>query len=192
MRLFVALRVPDDVRANLAGVMGDFQRADRALKWIRPEQLHITLKFIGGLSAEKLPAVRLALGTVSCANRVELAFRRIGFFPNARRPTVVWLGIEATPNLAWLAIEVNRVLKPLGIAPEEKPFVPHLTIARLKETRIGPALICEIEKYKLRSFGESEAGEFELVESKLKTEGAEHVTLYSFPFVKQDADGNRS
>jgi 2'-5' RNA ligase len=187
MRLFVALSIPVDVRENLSSLIDELRRADARPRWVNPGNLHITLKFIGEVSSDRVTEIGTVLGTVHAAQHVKLGFREIGFFPNARRPNVAWVGIESSPNLAPLASDVNLALSPLGIAREAKPFVPHLTIARFAETRLSPALKTELEKWKNRSFGTLATTEFHLVESKRKSAGAEYTTLRSFEFVPEEA-----
>lgn len=188
MRLFVALSIPPDVRENIASLIRTFRRADSKPRWVNPENLHVTLKFIGEVAEESVPSVSDELGTIRAAEPLTLAFRGVGFFPNARRPGVAWIGIEAPPTLAFLASEINRLLTPLGIPPEKKPLVPHLTIARFKENRLLPALQAEIEKWKDQSLGQFPTAEIHLIESRLKSSGAEYTTLRSFHFVLTESE----
>jgi 2'-5' RNA ligase len=190
MRLFVALSIPAEVRENLSSLIGKLQPADSRPRWVNPRNLHITLKFIGEVSSDSVREIGAALATVHAAQHVKLGFRGIGFFPNSRRPSVAWVGIESSPNLAQLASDVNLALSPLGIPREEKPFVPHLTIVRFAETRLSLALKAEIEKFEGSSFGTLAATEFHLVESQRKSTGAEYTTLRSFQFAPEEAQGN--
>jgi len=190
MRLFVALSIPRDVRENLALLIRELRGVDPNPKWINPDNLHVTLKFIGEVAPEKVMGIGDALAAVHAQQQV-IEFRDVGFFPDARRPSVAWVGIQPPQMLSSLAAEVNRVLAPLGIRREEKPFVPHLTIARFKETRLSPALRGEIEKQKSRKFGTLSTGEFHLVESKRKSTGAEYTTLRSFRFAPEESKGSR-
>jgi RNA 2',3'-cyclic 3'-phosphodiesterase len=182
MRLFVALSIPSEVRENIASLIRTLRRADSKPRWVNPENLHVTLKFIGEVAEERVPSICGALQTVGAVESLTLAFRSVGFFPNARRPNVAWIGIEAPPGLSSLAAAVNRALAPLGIEPEIKQFVPHLTVARFKENRLLPALQAEIEKWKDHSFGHFTTAEIRLIESRLKSSGAEYTTLRSFHF----------
>jgi 2'-5' RNA ligase len=182
MRLFVALATSEELRERLAALIETLRKADAAPRWVNPRNLHITLKFIGEVPQEKLAAINEALAAVRVSRRLSLQFRGLGFFPHARRPAVVWVGIESSEHLALLAAEIDRTLAPLGIPREERPFLPHLTIARFKQTRVSPALATEIDKRQNFTFGEVAAGEFHLMESKLKSGGAEYTTLRSFPF----------
>jgi 2'-5' RNA ligase len=190
MRLFVALAIPAEVREELASLIRELRAVDANPKWINPDNLHVTLKFIGEVAPKKATEIGDALLAVHAQQQVLAEFREIGFFPDARRPSVAWVGIESSPILPFLAAEVNRALVPLGTPREERPFVPHLTIARFK-TRLSPILRAEIEKQKSRKFGTLAAGEFHLIESKLKRAGAEYTTLRSFRFAPEESKGSR-
>jgi RNA 2',3'-cyclic 3'-phosphodiesterase len=177
MRLFVALSIPSDVRENIASLIGALRRADSTPRWVNPENLHVTLKFIGEVESQLVLAICEALVAIRAVQPLTLTLRGIGFFPNARRPSVAWIGIEAPPTLAFIVSEINRLLTPLGIQPDTKPLVPHLTIARFKENRLSSELQAEIEKWKDHNFGAVSASEIHLVESRLKSSGAEYTTL---------------
>src|ERR1700682_6580614 len=115
MRLFVALEIPAAVRENLATLMDELRAADASsaknkARWVRPENLHVTLKFIGHIDAGKLDAIRASLAEVSSGGTVELRFRGLGFFPNEKRPRVFWAGIAASPNLAPLDADIDARL----------------------------------------------------------------------------------
>ena len=189
MRLFVALAISEDARENLSALITELRRAEPQARWSNPKNLHITLKFIGEVPLENAGTICAALATVRTAQAVDVEFGGIGFFPDAQRPSVAWVAVESSKNLALLADEVNRVLTPLGIIREEKPFVPHLTIARCKGARTSPALLTEIEKSKEKKFGAFQSREFHLMESKLKSTGAEYTTLRSFRFTPEEREG---
>jgi RNA 2',3'-cyclic 3'-phosphodiesterase len=191
LRLFVALQIPDSIRNDYAALIDDLRRLDakaspKKPKWVRPENLHVTLKFIGHIDPRKLDSIRTALANARSPQEVRLRFRNIGFFPNAKRPRVVWGGMESSDNLAPLAHAVDRQIATLGFPAEERVFTPHLTLARLDPPGIAPDLRNAIEKHATRDFGVLHTSEFHLIESKLKPSGAEYTTLQSFPFVSKD------
>ena len=132
MRLFVALEIPPAVRENLAGLIRDLRAIAPQPKWVRVENLHITLKFIGEVADTKLEAIRQALGEVRSEAPVTLDFRGLGFFPNEKYPRVFWAGMEASANLKGLAADIDRAMEKLGIPREQRPFSPHLTLARFQ------------------------------------------------------------
>jgi 2'-5' RNA ligase len=191
MRLFVALELPGEVRAALADLITQLKPMCRAASWSRPEGMHVTLKFLGHAIAdsdtEKLAAARAKLAEVQLEAPVEMGYRGVGFFPNARRPQVFWCGIQASANLAPLAADIERALEPLGIPRESRTFVPHLTLARFKASEGVNALAGEAEKLAGREFGFARETEFHLFESKLKPGGAQHQKIASFAFARSDA-----
>jgi RNA 2',3'-cyclic 3'-phosphodiesterase len=191
VRLFVALQIPDSIRNDYAKLIDDLRRLDakaapKKPKWVRPENLHVTLKFIGNTEPAKLDSIRAVLAGVRSPREVQLHFRNIGFFPSAKRPRVIWGGMQASENLASLAHAVNEQIATLSFPAEERAFTPHLTLARLDPPGIAPELRTAIEKHITHDFGELHSSEFHLIESKLKPSGAEYTTLQSFPFVSKD------
>ena len=198
MRLFVALDLRDDVRRALGDLMAKLKPLSPDARWVRPEGMHVTLKFIGHAvetgDAEKLDAVRAALAAVRSDRPVEMNFRGVGFFPNAQRPRVVWCGVYPSENLAPLAANIDQALEPLGIAREDRAFVPHLTLARFNQSRpgnrsrsnrtTGEALQSAATKMAERDFGSARETEFHLFESITKPGGAEYRKLEIYPFVK--------
>src|SRR5882724_3040820 len=183
MRLFVALEIPSAVRENLAALLKSLRAVSPQTRWVRPENLHVTLKFIGKVPDTKLAAIRSALAGARSDQPVTLDFRGLGFFPNEKHPRVFWAGMEASPNLQTLANDIDRALEKLGIPPEKRPFSAHLTLARFEPPGLPEKLRAAIQENAKREFGSVAAEEFHLIESKLKPSGAEYTTLESFPFV---------
>jgi 2'-5' RNA ligase len=191
VRLFVALEIPAAVRDGFAALIQELRAADSSFsknraRWVRPENLHVTLKFIGHVDTGKLDGIRAALAEIHSGSPVELRFRRLGFFPNGKRPRVFWAGIEASPNLAPLVSEIDARLKKLGIADETREFAPHLTLARFDPPGISDGLSAIAQENVAREFGTARAGDFHLFESKTKPTGAEYTRLASFPLSRAE------
>ena len=185
MRLFAALEIPAAVGDNLAALIKEFrelssQVADKRPRWVRPENLHVTLKFIGEVAEAKLEGIGAALSTVQTDAQLELRFHGLGFFPNENRPTVLWTGLDASTSLQTLAGDIDCALATQGIAKEKRAFVPHLTLARFDSPGLHEKLRVAIQKNSGRDFGSFQAREFHLIESRLKPLGAEYTTLHSF------------
>lgn len=185
MRLFVALDVPEGVRAALAELTGRLRETCRSARWARPEGVHITLKFIGEVSAERCDAIGQALGALPSFAPIEIRFAGLGFFPNARRPRVFWAGVEGGPRLAELASAIEMKLESLGIAPEKRAFHPHLTLARFESPQGTQALRDAVESLGTPQFGGDTFREFHLYQSVLKRSGAEYSRLVSYPFFRE-------
>ncbi len=176
--------VPQDVRRALGDLIAKLEKTGRGARWMRPEGIHITLKFIGEVPDETVEKVKVILAGVRSPAPVQMSFRETGFFPNARHPRVFWAGIEATPNLAGMAGEIERRLEPVGIAAENRAFRPHLTLARFKSEEGLTHLRATIEQLAPFDFGAARATQFYLYQSVLKRDGAEYTRLATFNFVR--------
>jgi 2'-5' RNA ligase len=187
MRLFVALEIPSVARENLAALLKSLRAVSPQTRWVRPENLHVTLKFIGEVAETKLAAIRSALAGARSDQPVTLDFRGLGFFPNDKHPRVFWAGIEASPNLKTLAADIDRAAEKLGIPREQRPFSPHLTLARVEPPGLPEKLRSAIQENAARDFGTLRTSQFQLIESKLKPSGAEYTTLESFAFMAAGA-----
>ena len=136
-RLFIAVNLPEDLLEVLITVQRQLQRklASYPLRWSRPEGIHLTLKFLGDTDPARIPAITEALTRV--AERYapfELPVGGLGMFPNARRPNVLWMGVEdETHQLRHLAADVDKAMARLGWQREKRPFSGHLTLARVNK-----------------------------------------------------------
>jgi RNA 2',3'-cyclic 3'-phosphodiesterase len=190
VRLFVALDLPDEIRRALEDLIARLRPQAKEARWVRPESMHITLKFIGWAKEEQLDAIRRALEPVHSTEPVEMHFRGLGFFPNERRPRVLWCGVEASGNLGDLASQIDRALHPIGVAPEPRAFVPHLTLARFNSPRGLVKLVESSALLASAGFGYARETEFHLYESILHRSGAEYKKIASFLFAgKQPLKG---
>jgi 2'-5' RNA ligase len=185
VRLFIAIEIPENIRDAFASLLNEFRPIAPQLKWVRAENLHVTLKFLGETEPGKLAALREALGAVRSGQPAHLLFRGLGFFPNERRARVFWAGAEVSGNLMALAADIDQAAHRLGFPLEERPFTPHLTLARLQPPGLPPKLSQAIREKSAQAFGSWTAREFHLIESKLKPSGAEYTTLQSFRFTSE-------
>jgi 2'-5' RNA ligase len=145
LRLFIAAPLPagplEECRRLIARARGD--RVARGVRWVRTENLHLTLRFLGATDPEALPRLEVAIGRAASATAsfaVRLA--GAGAFPADRRPRTLWLGIDrGTDGLTALAGAVDRALDEVGIPPETRPFRGHLTVARTDASSQTDALL---------------------------------------------------
>ena len=186
MRLFIAIAIPREIRAAYEAMIREFRGIVPRAKWVRAENLHVTLKFLGETLPTKLDALRNVLAEVRSPEPVRLEFRGLGFFPDEKRPRVFWARMEASANLKLLATDVDRATHQLGFSLEERPFTPHLTLARFDPPGVAPRLLEAIRARNAQSLGAVTPTEFHLIESKLKPAGAEYTTLQTFHFAPED------
>lgn len=186
MRAFIAIDLPDAIRAVLREKQGAFRAVCPEARWTRPEGIHLTLKFLGEISEARVKQVSDALGALGPVEVFEIAVKGFGFFPDARRPRVFWAGLEAPPVLPELARRVEAALEPLGFPGEHRPFTPHLTLARFNIPRPQPALQELLERDpgggpEPAVLGRFAVSEFFLFESKLSPHGAAYAKIARFP-----------
>jgi len=163
VRLFVALEIPSAVRQNLATLLDSMRAITKEPRWVRAENLHVTLKFLGEIAETKVDTVRSSLGEIRSENAVALEFRGLGFFPDEKHPRVFWAGLEVSPNLKALAGDIEGVMEKLGIPREKREFSPHLTPARFERPRLPEALRKVIAQNQRREFGSLRTNEFRLI-----------------------------
>jgi 2'-5' RNA ligase len=185
VRLFVAIEIPQDIRNALAIFIKELRAIAPQAKWVRAENLHVTLKFLGPTDNARVMAIENALSAIRNAEPVTLAFRGLSFFPSEKRPRVFWAGMDPSANLKPLAAEIDHAVHKLGFPLEERPFAPHLTLARFEPPGMPPKLAAAIAENACREFGCMTARQFHLIESKLKPTGAEYTTLRSFAFASE-------
>lgn len=139
VRMFVAIALPEDVRAALGQVTAALaaQSPPRAVRWVKPELMHVTLRFLGDTAVSLLPTITAELDRVTAQHqRFNLTVTGLGCFPNRKRPRVIWAGLQGGVAQAQaLAAAVNVMLSPLGWEKEERPFRPHLTLGRVNDGR---------------------------------------------------------
>lgn len=139
MRLFAALELPPEPRTAAAAMIRELRRSGADVKWVAPENLHVTLKFLGETDPGRLGEIGAVLqAACSAAPALELALAGAGAFPGVGRPAVVWLGLAGQVEaLAGLARALDDGLAGLGFPPETRRFQAHLTLGRARRGR-GP------------------------------------------------------
>jgi RNA 2',3'-cyclic 3'-phosphodiesterase len=192
MRIFIALDIDDAIRGRIERFMDGVRGFAPEARWVRPEALHVTLKFIGEMPADVVEQIKLALASLP-SEKIELNFRGYGFFPTPKAARAFWVGVESGPQLSALAKAVDNTTKTLGI-PQEKPsYSPHLTLARRAGSSGSPSwrkgdganqgfrLLQEnLAALHAPEFGSMTAREFFLYESQLLRGGARYTKIERF------------
>lgn len=134
MRLFIALDMPTEARQAAAGVARELKASGADVKWVKPELMHLTLKFLGETPADRVQEIKAALKD-ACGGRagLDLAIKGCGSFPANKKPQVIWLGLEGqVVQLLDLAKVIEAKMEVLGFPPERRAFKAHLTLGRLR------------------------------------------------------------
>jgi 2'-5' RNA ligase len=195
MRIFVGINLDSEVRTQIERFVEGVQGLAPDARWMRPESLHITLKFIGEQTPAQVEAISESLRCVK-ANRFDLHVSGYGFFPTAKAPRVFWVGVSPATELAALAAIIDAATSQAGVPREERAYNPHLTLARGGVGRhsgsphmrrgdapsaIFGALRKRLAVLKEPSFGSMTAREFILYQSQLSPAGSKYTRLEIFP-----------
>ncbi len=151
------------------------------IKWVKPEIIHVTLKFFGETEEHRIPAIKKVLNEVAARHRPFSAqLAGVGIFGSAYDPRVIWFGLEEAGSLKALAEDVLASVEPIGWPRDRQNFVPHLTIARIKYVPDKRLFQQIIDQHKNDRFQELKVTEFHLYESILQREGPVYRVLDSF------------
>lgn len=190
MRRFLAIELPEPVRDALAGLRTRLRAAGGNASWPRPENLHLTLRFLGDITDEQAEDCRTALRTALAGlARPRLTVAGVGAFPNLRRPSVIWAGVQTEEEaLAVIQGRCEAAARALGLDAETKPFRAHITLARVKPGPVPGALVRAIEAAAGFAGGEFTARGVALFSSVLRPQGAVYTRIEEFPLEHADAD----
>jgi len=132
MRTFIAIELPPPTKEKIAQVQQVFKECDLAIKWVKPENIHLTLKFLGNIKEDQLPEIKNVITEVAKKNKsLKAQFTDFGFFPNERKPRVFFIATSYQDLLKSIAQELEERLKDIGFKAEHR-FKSHLTLARIK------------------------------------------------------------
>ncbi len=185
LRAFIAVELPPAAREAIEGVTREMRsRAGDGVRWVRPEGVHLTLKFLGDIAADSVPSISQALDRCAApAAPFDLFLEGVGAFPNARRPRVVWIGLDGgLEPLLNLQQSIEGELEALGFARERRAFTPHLTLGRVRD-RVSPAQSRALSEalggVRVEPDVKLPVGEVSLIKSDLQPSGAVYTRLYA-------------
>ena len=192
MRIFIGIDLDPEVRGRISRFLEGVQGFAPDARWVRPESLHITLKFIGEQTPERVEAIAERLRRVK-GGAFEICCGGYGFFPTAKAARVFWIGIHAGSQLAELSGTIDVATAELGIPREDRPYSPHLTLARAGGRSGSPkwrrgdgsnSAFAVLGK-RLAAMGEFDFGtmtarEFILYQSQLSPKGSQYTKLQRF------------
>jgi len=183
MRAFVAINVPKKQRDRIHRAARLLREQDYPVRWVEPDRLHLTLKFLGQVRKETLSAVEAVLGRIAgSTGPFTMGFAGFGAFPTLRRPRVLWVGVDPSPALRCLKQDLEWTLSELGFERETRAFHPHLTLGRTTSDA-GPGAFRGLDGLAagIAFKGEVKVWKVDLMESSLSSSGPRYEILSSFP-----------
>jgi 2'-5' RNA ligase len=182
MRLFVAVSLPSDVHDRLAALQDRLRAARADVSWVKRDNIHVTLKFLGETEEKRLERIRSALAEVAQASApFSMDMAGVGSF-GGRVPRVIWVGVtQGGEPLTQLAREVETAMARVGFPKEKRGFTGHLTLGRVRSPKNADALLSALTEAEAERFGAVEVRHFELIQSQLHPTGSVYTVVDTFP-----------
>jgi 2'-5' RNA ligase len=187
LRAFIAVEIPHEIHKAIENETAPLRVAlnQSLVRWVPTSNMHLTLKFLGDTSPTNVDMlVQILSVEASQHSAFEIQFRGLGVFPNSKRPRVIWIGIQAPAGLEALQHGIEAATATLGYPSEERPFSPHLTIGRVKQTARSAdmqKIRTALEETKVGMLGSAQVTAVHLFKSDLKQSGAVYTRLFSAP-----------
>jgi len=185
IRAFLAADPPPEILERIAALQRDLKKTVQgSIAWVRPEGIHLTLKFFGNITPEQAGVIVTEVRkAVPGTSPLSLCGRSLGVFPDLRRPRVIWLGLDGdVARLSALQEKIEAGLETRGFAREERSFRAHLTLARIKDGRGLVGLEQALKNPRFQEAGDFVVDKLTLFRSELTPKGAIYTRLATFPF----------
>ena len=184
MRTFIAIEISAEIRAALTRIESHLKYSGADVKWVSPENIHLTLKFLGEITEEKYEEVKVSLDEVAkTVAPFEISLKNIGAFPNIDFPRVLWVGLDkGAKESTELAKRVDNALSKIGFEKEARAFAAHLTIGRVRSSKNKPALTENIAKHPVEIAKSHIASSVILFHSELTPNGSIYTKLHESKF----------
>lgn len=180
IRAFIAIKIPEDIQEKLKGIQEKLKQSAVHVSWVKPENIHLTLKFLGNIEENQIPDIGSKLEeSVKVVSPFQLQIGYAGAFPNIRFPRVVWIGVtdDEASSLKTLQAELESQLAKLGFKKEKGRFQPHLTLGRVRSQKNRSNLLRAIESIINIWVGEVYVDTVYFIRSELKSTGAEYTDI---------------
>lgn len=185
IRAFIAIDLSEEIQTQLQEIISELTRktGDAPVRWVPVENIHLTLKFLGDVSVANLDMLKEILGNISANHsKFSISVGGIGAYPKPHQPRVIWVGVEAPPELISVQRNIEAEAARLGYTRERRPFSPHLTLGRVSRSASAKEVrtIADVlEAYKLGFVGVTRVNEIFLYRSDLRPSGAVYTQLFS-------------
>ena len=178
MRSFIAIELPETIKKALAGFQQELGKCGADVRWVRPDNIHLTLKFLGDIEEDKADIIAEKIkGTCKGQSGFKLGISGTGVFPNKRAPRVLWAGIELNGGIKSLQEGIEEAMASLGFEREKRRFSPHLTLGRFRSSRGKQAVLDKMDAYTENIFGLMNVKSVLLMRSELEPKGAKYTKI---------------
>jgi 2'-5' RNA ligase len=184
MRTFIAVELPDKIKKQIEGLQAPFKKTDAHVSWVKPKNIHVTLKFLGEVPEERIEQVfSAAKKALEGARKFSMSLKGTGAFPNPKRPRVIWVGAgSGGEELVLLASRIEQEMEEIGFPREKRKYSAHFTIGRVKSLKNVEKLMELVSSSDFQT-EEIEVNEVVVMKSQLDPRGAIYTPLKKIPLV---------
>lgn len=189
IRLFIALSLDLNVKNSLSNIIIDLKSKGGKVKWVEPLNLHLTVKFLGNTDPGKIDSIKNCIDRVgSSSSPIETSFTSLGGFPNLIQPKVIWVDMDKNKeSLTELASKIDMGLTDIGFEKDNKPFKPHLTLGRVKDSADLDNLVSYLKQFKFEKINFC-FDTLQLIQSTLTQKGPIYKTLHEVKLADRFSD----
>jgi len=189
VRSFIAIELPETVKSALAELQQEFKKCGADVRWVKPDNIHLTLKFLGNVDEENVDRIVKTIKEIcNKYNVFTLKIKGIGLFPNIRAPRVLWVGISGDSVLTGLQREIEDGMTEMGFEREQRAFRAHLTLGRFRSSAGKEGILDAIKLHEDASLGTMDVGSVSLMKSDLSPAGARYTKIVEVPLGKPGVD----
>ena len=190
MRCFIAIELPEAVKSTLSGIEEELKKSKADVRWIKPDNIHLTLKFFGNIEEKKTEKIIEIMESI-CNQYAPftIEIKGMGTFPNIKSPRVLWVGIEGNDTLKTLQKEIENKMESIGFEREDRAFTAHLTLGRFRSSIEKEGLLKAVKLHEKDTFvGSINVQSLSLIRSDLHPEGARYSKIIDIPLGKTTAN----
>ena len=184
IRSFLAFDLPPEIRTIIARVSGELRKSSLDVRWVKVENIHLTVVFMGNIKTEDITPIGDVVQEVCLSScPFDVLLKGLGTFPNPRNPRILWLGFDGDlERMSHFRDALQKQLRPFGIKEEKRRFKPHLTLGRFRNYKRGDPQLDElILRYHDLTDSVFSLNELSMFRSDLKPGGAEYTKLKAWP-----------
>jgi len=180
MRCFIAIELPENVKSALSDIEGKLKKINADIRWVKPDNIHLTLKFLGNVEEETVGKIAKLMEKIcSRYNSFYLEIKGVGMFPDKKYPRVLWIGVMDNNILETLQKDIEDSMATIGFE-KEKRFNAHLTLGRFRSSKGKDALLDAIKELESNNYGTINVKSISLMKSDLHPEGARYTKIAEF------------
>lgn len=180
LRTFIAVELPEDIRKKLEKIKNVFYQEEDRISWVASKNIHLTLHFLGNISSADINSLKENILTAAKSiDKFTIDVKGVGVFPNSKNPRIIWVGVgKGAESVKKVYNKLSAGLKSINIPMEERDYIAHITLARVKYIKNIKIFVEKLDEFKENLFGNVDVYSISLIKSTLTKTGSIYETLF--------------